>query len=298
MVSVLIPVYRFDVSPLVEELQRQIAATGIPFEILLQDDGSPAAYWNQQKALAQSFPCVSPQANPTNLGRSATRNKLLERAQYEWIWFLDCDADARVNAHLFSNFWEQKSKHQLLSGGRIYAASPPDEAAYYLHWLWGSKRELLDPQLRMRDPVNHFLSNNFFCHKYLFETVQFEARIQGYGYEDTLFAAELEKAGFQIVHIANPVMHVGLDKVEAFLEKIRESLHNLIKVQELLAEKQVRNPIRSKLFRTYQRLKPFSIFLRPFAKSALPLLEKRLKSKQATLGQFDMWRILYLVSLP
>lgn len=296
MLSVLIPVYRVDVTQLVSDLHQQCSALKIPFEIRLRDDGSDTMYRTINQQLSQHFQEVNYSENTSNQGRSITRNILIQEAKFEWMYFLDCDSDASQNPELILNFWKQKDEKTLVSGGRIYQKNPPSNPAFYLHWLWGSERELLDPKLRMRDPVNHFLSNNFIIHRSITNQVQFNPRIKGYGYEDTMFAAELVAAGFQIKHIENPLIHAGLDSTLQFIHKIEESLINIQRIEELCAEQNIPNPLKSKLISTWETFRKFIPTW--LAKPLLPILKINIKGPKPSLVIFDLYRLFYLLSLP
>ncbi|MEM9260646.1 MAG: hypothetical protein AAGA62_13425, partial [Bacteroidota bacterium] len=50
---------------------------------------------------------------------------------------------------------------------------------------------------------------------------------EGYGHEDTLWGQQLAKAGVGILHIDNPVTHLGLETSGVFLEKQHRAIHNL-----------------------------------------------------------------------
>ncbi len=296
MLSVLIPVFRVDVTQLVTDLHFQCSELQIPFEIRLQDDFSPEPIRTNNQALIAKYKEVIYQENTANLGRSITRNILIDEAKFDWMYFLDCDSDISQNPSLLKQFWNQKNIDVLLSGGRIYQDNPPENVEYYLHWLWGSKRELIDPSKRMLDPINHFLSNNFLVHRKITSKVKFDPAIRGYGYEDTLFAAELTQHGFTILHIENPLIHAGLDAFNDFIRKIEESLINIQKIEQIFGERKIANPLKSKLIGTwmrYRRLVP-SWVVKPF----LPFLKLKLKGRNTNLFTFDLYRLFYLFSLP
>ena len=296
MMSVLIPVYNTDVRELVHELKRQCATLSLSFEIRLIDDGSTESYKliNQQIANLEN---VEYSELEKNIGRSAIRNKLASESTFEWLWFLDCDGDARVNPQLASTFWNKKNEHSILSGGRIYQSEKPDNYKLVLHWLWGSQRELLDPEMRMKNPANAFLSNNFILHKSLIETVPFDTMLFGYGYEDTLFAAEVLKHEFHIEHINNPVLHAGLEENEAFLKKIDESIHNLIRLKDICKEKNLEFPVRSKLVLA-SRILRFPIIKQLFGNWFMrneSIWKIQLLGKEPKLNTFDAWRLAILL---
>ncbi len=296
MLSVLIPVYRYDVRDLVRELHRQCLQLEIPFEIRLLDDGSGESFCKINAELSE-LEYVVLEESPVNLGRSKVRNTLSEKAKYDWLWFLDCDGDARINPELASTFWNARKEDTLISGGRVYQAVGPENERLYLHWLWGSQRELLDPEIRMKDPVTTFLSNNFIIHFSILEKIPFETQLLGYGYEDTLFAAELTKAGYHIQHINNPVLHAGLENSKDFLSKIEESLDNLFRLKELCKDKGIHFPVRSKLMLLY-RLINFPLFRPFFAKWFIrnkPHWRNQLLGKKPSLSIFDLYRLAFLL---
>lgn len=299
MLSVLIPVYQVDVKNLVLELDRQCNSLGIIYEIVILDDGSSDEFRTKNKGLMQACKSMHYHENSENIGRSASRNKLIDLARYDWCWFLDCDSDARQNPSLAETFWKSKKNDTLISGGREYYSNEPENRQFYLHWLWGSERELLDPELRMKDPINHFLSNNFFLNKNLLLKVKFNTKIKGYGYEDTFFAAQLIQEGFSIVHIKNPVIHAGLDAAPEFITKIEESLKNILLLEKICLEEKQKNPLNSKLIRWNKFFRHFLPgFIRiPLFRIPLSSLRKKLFGKRPNLLQFDLYRLFFLLSL-
>lgn len=297
MLSVLIPVFRYDVRDLVRELHRQCLQLEIPFEIRLLDDGSGESFCRINSEISELEHVVW-EESPVNTGRSKVRNTLSKKAKYDWFWFLDCDGDARVNPELASTFWNARKEDTVISGGRVYQSKAPENERLYLHWLWGSQRELLDPEIRMKDPVTSFLSNNFIIHRTLLEKIPFDTQLVGYGYEDTLFAAELINAGYKIQHIKNPVLHAGLENSKDFLNKIEESLDNLFRLKELCAEKGISFPVRSKLMLLF-RLIHFPLFRPFFAKWFIrnqPHWRNQLLGRKPHLRIFDLYRLAYMLN--
>jgi glycosyltransferase involved in cell wall biosynthesis len=296
MVSVLIPVYNQEVKALVFELRRQCSGLNVPFEVICLDDGSKEEFKTVNRALTGEANIIYEELT-VNLGRSGIRNELVKRAQFPWLWFLDCDADATVNPDLAKNFWAKKGENTLISGGRIYQKEKPSDRSLYLHWLWGSERELLDPGLRMKNLVTSFLSNNFLLHKSILEKVGFDETMTGYGYEDTLFAAELVKAGYKIQHIKNPVMHIGLEPADVFLKKIEESLLNLLRLKEICKLKGLPFPVNSKLYQAYNLLNNslLRFLLTPYLIKNTGSWRKELLNDSPSLRTFDLYRLAFLL---
>ncbi len=299
MLSILIPVFNYRMEALVSELSAQCTRLNLPFEIVLLDDGSKAEFKAINKALPQQFAAIRYLENTKNEGRSVSRNKLMLEAKGQWFWFLDCDGRAHLNNKLVETFWQQKEEKTLLSGGRIYASEPPADKSKYLHWLWGSTRELIDSEKRMTDPVNNFLSNNFLVSRQLMQIVQFSTDLNGYGYEDTLFAAHCLESGFHIKHIENPVLHEGLESTEAFIAKIEESLHNMVRLDNMYKKHNKEIPLNSRLYRLYKKTRRIPKFvIVPFARISASILKKRLQNGMLNLFWFDVYRLCYAICLP
>src|ERR1044071_5613337 len=100
MLSILIPVYNFDVTGLAASLQA--SETNIPFEIICLDDGSAPMFKAINKKIA-GLENIIYEELPQNIGRSKIRNLLAERAKYEYLLFLDCDSTA-VSGRFLSSY--------------------------------------------------------------------------------------------------------------------------------------------------------------------------------------------------
>ncbi|RZJ53598.1 MAG: glycosyltransferase family 2 protein [Flavobacterium sp.] len=100
MLSILIPVYNYAVSSLVEIVYKQALECNIPFEIICLDDASQFFLSENQK--------INQLKNTTyfildkNIGRSAIRNLLARKAVYENLLFLDADT-IPVTGNFISN---------------------------------------------------------------------------------------------------------------------------------------------------------------------------------------------------
>ena len=90
MLSILIPVYNFNIVPLVKELHGQASRLSIPFEIIVLDDCSSELLRDQNKEVS-SLPGVKFKILDRNIGRARIRNRLAEMAKYSSLLFMDCD---------------------------------------------------------------------------------------------------------------------------------------------------------------------------------------------------------------
>jgi len=230
MLSICIPVYNFDVRKLVHDLHRQAGKNLPDFEILLVDDHSNKAFRKINNEL-QNTTNVSYTELEENIGRSKIRNLLAEKARFENILFLDCDVDI-IRDDFLSNYYRRiQIGEKVVCGGHIYQDNPP-EPKNYLHWYYGTQREVKSATARQKAPNDSFMTANFLISKELFKKIRFDERISGYGHEDTLLGCELDKLGIKTNHIDNPVLHAGLDSGLQFLEKTRESMRNLLRLYQ------------------------------------------------------------------
>jgi len=92
MLSILIPVYNYNIVNLVTELHKQAVSAAIPFEIIVLDDGSSELLRDQNKDVA-NLPDVQFFELEKNIGRSGIRNRLVEMAKYSTLLFMDCDSE-------------------------------------------------------------------------------------------------------------------------------------------------------------------------------------------------------------
>jgi glycosyltransferase involved in cell wall biosynthesis len=223
--SILIPVYNTSVHALASELVKQAEAITPNYQILFIDDCSDlsCSYLNQKvKQLNQVEYLVLSE----NIGRSAIRNKLFQEAKYDLCMVLDGDVTILKNDFIKTNLGVLTSNN-IIVGGHVYQKEKPKDPAKYLHWYYGSKIESKARAERLTKPYASFMTANFACSKDTFSKIQFNEDIAGYGHEDTLFGIRAERIGIEILHIANPVRHDGLDSVDIFLDKQRNAIQNL-----------------------------------------------------------------------
>lgn len=246
MISILIPVYEYDVRPLVYNLHAQCESLGILFEIICIDDASSQIV---QKNLLeiQNLKGLKIELLTQNIGRSCIRNKLVEYANFPHLLFLDADGMPE-DQHFINRYLSNISKADIICGGRSYSSEPPMDKDLFLHWYYGSKREVLTAEIRQKAGWNGFQTNNFLINKEVFQKVKFEESIKTYGHEDTLFGLECQKSGFEIFHIDNPAIHLGLESKEIFILKMKTAILNLI----LLKQKGL--PVESKLSKKSDQL--------------------------------------------
>ena len=286
MLSILIPVYAETVVRLVSELVRQGRMLDIPFELIVLDDGSPEVIKKENQSIAD-IPEVTYENLPKNLGRSAIRNRLGTLAKYPYLLFLDCDSYP-AHKDFLKKYIENSAPDTVLVGGTAYADVAPKGKA--LHWLVGSKREVVPAVRRALHPHHGFSSFNFVVPKAVFNKIKFDNTITQYGHEDTLYGWSLKKAGINVKHLDNQLVHSGLDEAGIFLEKRRTAIRNLLILQKKYPT------MDTKLLRTYDRIS--AIGLRSVVVGLYEFFEhsilKNLKSNRPSLLFFFWWSLVTL----
>ncbi len=291
MLSVLIPIYNFDVRTLVFGLYTQLTAAEIAFEILCYDDASTSsALQTQNRAVLKTFSNVRYVELPQNIGRARIRNLLATDAQYPYLLFLDCDSKI-VSQSYIKNYINHLAYDIVLYGGRCYSPTPPTLPNLRLHWCYGSKREAITAQQRTHHPYHAFMTNNFLIHKDIFEKIRFDERLARYGHEDTIFGWELQQRQVKILHLDNPLEHLGLETTDIFLEKTRQGIQNLIWLQQHYPQ------VRTKLLQVYNAVAKYK--LKPLIHLTLSILElllvRNLYSKRPSLWALDAYKLLLLL---
>ena len=253
MLSILIPIYRQDARELVASLHQQALDVHCPVEIVCIDDGSPESYRRVNRDLC-ALPLVRYEELSHNLGRAAIRNRLAKVAHYPFLLFIDADAGV-LRRDFLPRYVQAMRPGRVLVGGTAYDQHPPKDRSRYLRWHYGRRREARPLKQRVSYPWAHFSTFQFVIPKDIQARFPFDEHLIGYGHEDTLFGLQLEQAGVEVVHIDNPLEHLGIDTAKAFLEKTDQGVDNLLR----LVQRGV--PIDTRLTRLARRMPSWVLFL-------------------------------------
>lgn len=292
MLSILIPVFNCDVTALVTQLRDQCRACGIGFEILIQDDAS--VQFAAENASLSNDPNCFYNRTDTNLGRSKTRNLLAEKARFEWLLFLDADVVPVSGDFIRTYLNAMEQGADFINGGIRYEENTPPQDLR-LRWEYGRFREALSATKRQAQPYHSFLSLNFMARSTAFQQIKFDETLPNLRHEDTVFSYELLRNNQTVLHIDNPVWHLGIDAFERALQKEHESLSAL---KWLLSNRKL--PVDYvRIGNLYTKLRRFG--LRPLIAFSFgmlrPLLLRQLKSARPNLAVFDFYRLGYLCTL-
>ncbi|WP_181306600.1 glycosyltransferase family 2 protein [Rufibacter sp. XAAS-G3-1] len=285
-ISILIPVYNQNVLPLVEALHQEATALSVAFEIRVYDDGSNQPTRDQNRRLPNVSGVIY-QEQPQNVGRSQIRYLLAQEAQYPTLLFLDNDV---LPVHQdFLKRYLSVAGNGVAVGGVAYQDKAP--AGLELRWKYGKAREEVSARVRQKAPYQRVFSSNLLVPKNLFLAYFPQKELTGYGHEDTLFAWRLKQDNLPVLHLENPVWHVGLEPADVFLLKTQQALHNLVLLHHWFHVGED-----TKLFKTYRKLKKWRMgtLFQENSNWLFPLLKRNLTSRNPNLRLFDLYRLLLL----
>ena len=288
MISVLIPCYDFNALPLVKRLEKEALTLSIAYEIICIDDGSFSPLNEKNQQINALTNCLFIESKK-NIGRIANRKLLSDKAQYNWLLFLDVDTMPK-NEKFLETYLSHINKTDTVFGGFYYnkESFSKDNS---LRFTFGKKREQVSSKKRMSNPYKYIISSNYMINKSIFDQIEVPVEINGYGL-DYFFGAQLKTNNVHITHIDNEVIHHGLDDNNKFLEKTRSALDNLKYMNN-------NNYIKKhdiSILKAYNFLKILLLEKMFYAmiKTINNKIETNLMSKKPSLVKFDLYRLAYL----
>jgi Glycosyltransferases, probably involved in cell wall biogenesis len=287
MISILIPSYNVNVTPLVRSLEKQLSQIDQKAEIIVLDDASNYNYKLQNETISE-LPFVKYQYLSQNVGRFNIRLKLASLASYEWLLFIDGDSEI-INDNFLSIYLNEKENNKdVITGGRIYTSKPPLDCLLRLHWKYGIVRE------NIQSNKTGFMTNNFMIRKEVFNQIHLSDTWDQYGHEDTAIGIALEKLNYRIITINNPVLHAQLEPSDVFLKKSEQALHNIPMLVQSLGSDIVAKHI--KIYKWLLIIQQFRIggIIEKIYYLLQNRIQKNLASCHPSLFYFDFYRIVYL----
>ena len=285
MLSILIPVYKYNVVPFIKELQQSALAANISFEIRVYDDAS-GLEWNSINQETGNLEGVIYRHFENNIGRSAMRNQLAKDAAFDNLLFIDGDSGLFSPTYI-TDIIKYLDSDRVIVGKTLYRDNPPKDKRQYLRWLFGQQRESIAANIRQANPYQSFKTHHFAIKKQHFVDFGFNERLREYGHEDTLFGIQLKNKRIPVLHVDHGLYHEGLEAAEIFLKKTDQAIKNLLFInQENLV-------IDTKLWNTYQKLSKL-----PGIKLCLPIFRlinkvclNKLLSSKPSLFSLDIYKL-------
>jgi len=292
--SVCVPVYRYDVTALMDALAACKSSTLT--EMIFYDDGGCdqdllAKLESHAGRVPAAIRIVSAAANR---GRSAARNAAICHARCDWLLLLDADMmpdDPRfLEAYLdaIDTTWEPA----VIVGGYSLKSAQSDKA-HALHRWQAEASECLPAAARSKAPGRNVFSSNVLVHKLVLDACPFDERFAGWGWEDTDWGLRAQRF-FPIRHIDNTATHLGLDTDAALMAKYAKSGENFVLMTTRHRDEAARMPL-YRMARRFRRL--------PMRKHMTALAERMARAQFLPLAlrgrALKAWRALvYAGALP
>lgn len=290
MLSILIPTYNYDCTNLVRDLQRQAERANIVYEIIVADDASPVRECVERVREVNALPNCRLIELDENLGRARIRNRLADEARFEWLLFMDSDAE--VISDRFIVDYLKHTDADVVCGGLCHADTlpSPEVSLRYAYEKRADKKRAAC--YRAQRPYEQFITFCFMVRSSVFQTIRFDDSITEYGHEDTLFGVELERREANIRHIDNPMRQGGIETNEEFIGKARAALRNLVLMEDDMRS----HSLLLRLYDILHRMRVDGCIARWFARKE-DWLKVRLMEPTPHLRLFFIYKLGYYCSL-
>lgn len=289
MLSVLVPIFNWNVLDLVTEVDRQLSKAEINYEIICLEDGSaPEFISNNQKI--QRLSEVIYHISVQNKGRIQSRKFLSSQARFEWLLFLDADTEIRSTDFIRNYLTAASCDAEAIFGGFAYDEKPPS-TEFILRWKYGRAKEQVRANIRNANPYKIVISANYLIRKRIFDDIYGKIIYEGYGY-DNFFGALLKRNKIKVLHIDNEVYHLGIEESKLYLRKKEQAAEALVKLNEDGDIPQHDND----LLRLYANLKKFKLAI-PLAHAFSGVKGKILQDllgKNPSISLLQFYRIGYM----
>ena len=290
MISILIPCYNFNAYPLALKLEKQALLLDVNFEIICSDDGSFSLKneKNQKINLLTNSKFIELKKN---IGRIQNRIYLAEKAQYDWLIFLDVDSEPKKNDYL-KKYISNIGSSDFVFGGNEFKYNL--NGKFSLKNKFAKLREAKSSNDRKKKPYKYIISSNFMAKKSSFLSCYSKIKYKSYG-NDYIIGSILQNDNISICHIDNFTMVSVNDDNEQFILKSKDALKNLYKnYSEGNLSKSSISILN--VFSILDKLKMCKVFLlvtNPIEK----FIFKKINSKNPNLILFDIFRLRYLCSI-
>lgn len=230
MLSILIPTYNYDCTQLVHALHQQAEHLNIHYEIIVMDDASPITTYREKNREINTLSHCRLIELEKNLGRARIRNRLADEARFEWLLFMDSDAEMISNSFIVN--YLKHTDADVVCGGLCHADTlpSPEVSLRYAYEKRADKKRAAC--YRSQRPYEQFITFCFMIRASTFQAIRFDESITEYGHEDTLFGVELARRKVNILHIDNPMRQGGIETNAEFIEKSRAAIRNLVLLED------------------------------------------------------------------
>lgn len=235
LISVLIPVFNFDITALVERLVAEISSSALTgkVEVILVDDASTnlkIQELNRNAVKILNSSSVQYFELEKNIGRSSIRNFLGNMATGEYLLFMDADMLPDKSDFLQKYLgYSTEGYYDVICGGISYQTRRDWDKRYDFYCYLSNKREAIPCDIRNAEPWRFLLTSNIMIRQCTFSNNMFDESFVGYGYEDVELGIRLFNT-CRIVHIDNTASHLGLMEKNECYERMVDSIPNLYRL--------------------------------------------------------------------
>lgn len=283
MLSILIPTYDYTCYKLAYDLHEQAEALGVPYEIIVADDGSKSQVNVIANLKINELSNCRYIRRTENVGRAAIRNFLIGQAKGDHLLLLDCDGKV-VRSDFLAKYIEAGKTHDVVCGGIAHPDVCYDKSRM-LRWKYEKTYER-----KYGFVSEQFRSFCFLLSRRAANMVHFDERFQHYGYEDVRYGMDLQRAGFSVFGIDNPLMNVDIEDNATFLRKTEEALRTAHQF-----EAEIGGNITA--VSTYKKCKGCGWAIRLFHSMFGALIRKNLLSANPSLTLFSLYKLGYYSKL-
>ena len=231
VLSVLIPFFGDDPTPLLQALDDEAQGLAGSIEVVLLDDGS------RDDELAERVAGAVRSARLPmrfvrlrhNEGRARGRNRLTASARGGSFLFLDSDMlpDDRRFLHRWADLVASQDPAVAFGGFSLLQA--PTDRSVAVHRAMAERTECVPYQERAKQPEKYVYTSNLLVRRDVFESEAFDSEFAGWGWEDVEWAMRVARR-FRVVHLDNAATHLGLESADRLAGKYEQSVANFARV--------------------------------------------------------------------
>ncbi|MDO5980116.1 glycosyltransferase family 2 protein [Flavivirga spongiicola] len=225
MLSILIPVYNYDITNLIYEIHEQATLAKIEFEIICLDDKSNEDIL-KANLVVNELDNVLYKTSERNNGIAITRQHLCDSAKYDWILLIDADTELKDKTFIPNYLDVINSGFNVIFGGISYKNNKPDKKSL-LRWKYGKQFEEVTAKKRNRRPYKRTSAANILIKKKLYQRFSLDSIGNSYGM-DIFFGPQLKLNNIPVLHINNGVYHLGLEKSATYIKKTQRAVETLL----------------------------------------------------------------------
>ena len=292
MISIVLPIYNYNITSLLEVLEIQLSQLNISYEIVCCEDASTKYIKENNNAIVK-IANARHLVSKINNGRITTRQLLAKKANYDWLLFLDADVIPKSDNFLQRYKAYLDSNYDAIYGGYYYHNIIPKEE-FSLRWNYGKNYEQVDAKKRNNSPYKITISGNFMIRKSVFLNINNKIENDGYGY-DNYFGLLMKINDIKVFHINNEVYHNGLDTNTVFLNKVEKAVETIAQ----LYKKQPDFTTENTLLEFYKKLKSLGL-TKPtkwFFKQFKSAIRRQLLSPKPNLKLLQFYKLGYLCTI-